>query len=205
MAPDRSSHRSPHPPSRRGRGFGITAEFTLLLALAAVPWIALAAPLFAPVVASDVDRAAAPTMQFAPCRGTNRAARRVTCIVDGDTLWIEGEKIRIADIDTPEVTRPACPREAALGRRATRRMMALANAGPFTVTHPDGGRDTDRYGRALRVLTRDGRKPGRGAGPRKPRREMGRPAHELVPRRLIYSRDGARPDRRIWHRITDTS
>jgi len=27
---------------------------------------------------------------------------RVTCVVDGDTFWFEGEKVRIADINTPE-------------------------------------------------------------------------------------------------------
>lgn len=27
---------------------------------------------------------------------------RHSCVVDGDTLWIEGEKIRLADIDAPE-------------------------------------------------------------------------------------------------------
>src|SRR3546814_7054959 len=31
---------------------------------------------------------------------------RRTCVVDGDTFWLEGEKIRIADIDTPEISEP---------------------------------------------------------------------------------------------------
>lgn len=29
---------------------------------------------------------------------------RVNCVVDGDTLWFRGDKIRIADIDAPEIT-----------------------------------------------------------------------------------------------------
>tara|TARA_R110002072_G_scaffold242564_5_gene401373 strand:- start:2361 stop:2921 length:561 start_codon:yes stop_codon:yes gene_type:complete len=80
--------------------------------------------------------------------------RRVTCVVDGDTIWYRGEKIRIADIDTPEVSRPDCPREAALGDKATLRLRALLNAGAFSLEPVD--RDRDRYGRLLRTATRDG-------------------------------------------------
>lgn len=83
---------------------------------------------------------------------------RVTCVVDGDTLWLDGAKVRLADINTPEVSRPACPREAALGAAATLRLVELLNAGPFTLAPwpGDRGRDRDRYGRLLRVATRDG-------------------------------------------------
>jgi endonuclease YncB( thermonuclease family) len=76
------------------------------------------------------------------------------CVVDGDTFWFEGRKIRIADIDTPETHQPQCAEEAARGEAATRRMHALLNAGPFSLASAD--RDTDRYGRALRVVTRGG-------------------------------------------------
>ena len=30
------------------------------------------------------------------------AAPRETCVVDGDTFWLNGEKVRIADINAPE-------------------------------------------------------------------------------------------------------
>ena len=79
----------------------------------------------------------------------------MTCVVDGDTIWYRGEKIRIADIDTPEVSRPECPREAELGAAATQRMLALLNEGAFSL-EPDGDRDRDHYGRLLRTVTRDG-------------------------------------------------
>lgn len=79
---------------------------------------------------------------------------RVTCVVDGDTFWLEGTKIRIADINTPETSQSGCAAEAELGARATRRLMQLLNAGPFTLEVQ--GRATDRYGRALRVVTRRG-------------------------------------------------
>jgi len=80
------------------------------------------------------------------------------CVVDGDTAWVGGEKIRIADIDAPETHPPRCDYEADLGRRATDRLAALMNAGPFDLKLID--RDVDRYGRKLRVLVRNGRSLG---------------------------------------------
>lgn len=84
---------------------------------------------------------------------------RQACVVDGDTIWLDGQKIRIADIDTPEVSEPRCSTELALGNRATGRMLELINEGPFELRGWPG-RDTDRYGRKLRVLVRDGRSLG---------------------------------------------
>lgn len=84
---------------------------------------------------------------------------RLSCIVDGDTLWSNGFKIRIADIDTPEVSEPLCAAEKALGDRATARLIELVNAGPFEMQVWQG-RDEDKYGRKLRVLVRDGRSLG---------------------------------------------
>jgi len=75
-------------------------------------------------------------------------------IVDGDTFHYRGEKIRIADIDTPEV-RGACAYETRLAARATARMEALLHQGPFELRRA-GARDEDRYGRKLRIVTRDG-------------------------------------------------
>ncbi len=77
-------------------------------------------------------------------------------MVDGDTFWYRGHKIRIADINTPEVSSPGCAREAALGAAATRRLIQLLNAGPFTVRVAYRDRTTDRYGRDLRVVSRNG-------------------------------------------------
>ena len=79
---------------------------------------------------------------------------RYTCVVDGDTLWLEGEKIRIADINTPEVGSPECAREAQLGAQATRRLIALLNEGGFSLEAIE--RDEDQYGRKLRIFTRGG-------------------------------------------------
>jgi micrococcal nuclease len=80
------------------------------------------------------------------------------CVVDGDTIYYRGQKIRIADIDTPETHPPRCARETELGEAATMRLQALLNAGPFSLRAID--RDTDAYGRKLRVVTRGGRSIG---------------------------------------------
>lgn len=84
---------------------------------------------------------------------------RRTCVVDGDTFWLDGEKIRIADIDTPEIGQPKCEAEYQLGMKATYRLIELLNLGPFEVRQI-GSRDTDQYGRKLRVVTRSGQSLG---------------------------------------------
>ena len=78
---------------------------------------------------------------------------RINCVVDGDTIWLAGQKIRIADIDTPEISRPKCREEYLRGMAATRRLIELLNQGAFTVTASEWG-DEDRFGRKLRLIVR---------------------------------------------------
>jgi len=92
--------------------------------------------------------------EFRLCAGQ----RQANCVIDGDTIRYGGVKIRLADIDTPEVFSPKCASEAALGERATERLLALLNAGPIELVPIE--RDTDRYGRKLRVIERHGRSLG---------------------------------------------
>lgn len=87
-------------------------------------------------------------VQFGLCHsggGTN-------CVVDGDTIWMDGVKIRIADIDAPETHPSRCAEEARLGDAATLRLQGLLNAGPVRLAAAD--RDEDSYGRKLRVVMR---------------------------------------------------
>lgn len=79
---------------------------------------------------------------------------RETCVVDGDTFWLAGQKVRLADINAPETHQAGCAAEQALGDRATRRLIALLNQGPFELNVE--GRPRDKYGRLLRVATRRG-------------------------------------------------
>lgn len=87
---------------------------------------------------------------------------RVTCVVDGDTFWLGGEKVRIADINAPETHGAQCAEEQARGDAATLRLLDLLNRGPFTLAPADRDRDRDRdkYGRLLRVVERHGRSVG---------------------------------------------
>lgn len=92
--------------------------------------------------------------QFSLCQG----AIRVTCVVDGDTFWLNGSKVRIADINTPEVSNPSCSAEARLGEEATQRLAELLNEAPFSLVSVE--RDRDIYGRTLRKVMREGRSLG---------------------------------------------
>jgi len=82
----------------------------------------------------------------------------VNCVVDGDTIWFRGEKIRILNIDAPETHRPKCPSERALGDRATDRLFQLINGKRITLVRD--GRDKDRNGRLLRRVEANGRDVG---------------------------------------------
>jgi len=125
---------------------------TLLIGGAALGgWLLAAAP---NGEGTPIGEEASGARNFALCHtggGTN-------CVVDGDTFWMDGAKIRVADIDAPETHPSRCPEEARLGRAATLRLQALLSAGPVTLEVPD--RATDRYGRALRIATRGGRSLG---------------------------------------------
>ena len=80
------------------------------------------------------------------------------CVVDGDTIRLGGEKIRVADIDAPETHDFRCAEERDLGTRAARRLQQLLNGGAVSLQAID--RDEDRYGRKLRVVLVDGRSVG---------------------------------------------
>jgi micrococcal nuclease len=129
---------------------GAAAVFVIVFAggMAATNWNTVATAA-APVLANATQP------RFSLCSGPVRR----TCVVDGDTFWLRGEKIRVADIDTPEVSEPKCPAEYEAGMRATYRLRDLLNAGPFEL-EPVGDRDRDKYGRLLRVVVRDGRSLG---------------------------------------------
>lgn len=81
------------------------------------------------------------------CSGGNRAARGVTCVVDGDTIWFRGEKIRIANIDAPEL-RGKCRAERRLARVARDRLRLILEN--FDIDIRRTGKD--RYGRTLATI-----------------------------------------------------
>jgi endonuclease YncB( thermonuclease family) len=77
------------------------------------------------------------------------------CVIDGDTIRYAGTKIRIEDIDTPEIHDYKCDSELDRGLRAKSRLLELINAGPFEIVY-SGGRDEDHCGRKLRRIVRNG-------------------------------------------------
>ncbi|ODT68424.1 MAG: hypothetical protein ABS75_20560 [Pelagibacterium sp. SCN 63-23] len=83
---------------------------------------------------------------------------RVTCVVDGDTIWLQGVNLRLESFDTPEPYNDICggQREVELAHRASARLLELLNSGPFTVE----AHDTDRYGRTLATIRIGGRDVG---------------------------------------------
>lgn len=88
--------------------------------------------------------------------GFNRGSRALYA-VDGDTVKLGTQSLRLLNIDAPEVSRPGCPEEAARGRAATDRLRALLAAGPVAIL-PNGR--LDRFGRPLVRVTAGGRDAG---------------------------------------------
>lgn len=75
---------------------------------------------------------------------------RSDCVVDGDTLWIGREKIRLVGIDAPE-SDASCDAERELAGRATIRLAELMS-GAVAVER----QGQDRYGRTLAVILTKG-------------------------------------------------
>lgn len=85
-------------------------------------------------------------------------SNRYTCIVDGDTIWLEGQNLRLESYDTPEPYNDICggQAEVALAHRASARLLELLNGNAFTVeTH-----GVDRYDRTLATIKIAGRDVG---------------------------------------------
>lgn len=154
----------------RARRPWVPAPLMLLVGVAAAFWIAAELQTGSgidilrqqpqTVVAPHTDRPYAERVlspRFGVCQGP--AASRYNCVIDGDTIYLRGERIRLSDIDAPELFSPQCARETELARRSTLRLTELINEGDFEVVRYDS-RDRDRYDRKLRVLERHGQSLG---------------------------------------------
>ncbi len=75
-------------------------------------------------------------------------------VVDGDTVMVAGDRVRLLDIDTPEIHSPSCKAELQLGFKAKTRLQTLVHsAHEIAVRYTD---QNDRYGRRLGSLYLDG-------------------------------------------------
>lgn len=102
-----------------------------------------------------VESPASSSSQAIPYFGFCHTGGGSNCVVDGDTFYLGGDKVRIAGIDAPDTHPPRCAREARLGDRATAMLHQLLNSGAVTMSHI--GRDRDTYGRLLRNVAVGGR------------------------------------------------
>jgi len=75
---------------------------------------------------------------------------RANCVVDGDTIWVDHEKIRLETIDAPEV-HGRCAYETDLAAKATRRLLALLSGQRMSIVR--SGHDI--YGRTLARVSTD--------------------------------------------------
>ena len=97
---------------------------------------------------------AAALIALCPAPGSSGGSRH-HCVVDGDTVWWNGEKIRIADIDAPEL-HGRCQAERARAGMARDRLLQLLAGRRVTITRTG----KDRFGRTLARLSVDGRSIG---------------------------------------------
>ncbi len=76
-------------------------------------------------------------------------------IIDGDTIKIGAEKIRLMGFDTPELD-AGCRREKRLALKAQERLRSLIDNGKLTIRR----HGEDRWGRTLAYVRTDGRDVG---------------------------------------------
>src|SRR5690606_32485822 len=92
--------------------------------------------------------------KFVP--GQARAADEY-CLVDGDTIWIAGEKLRMEGYDTPERQIHICGGEVAiaLAHRASYRVIELLNSSDWTVEYGESDNTGTRMLVTIRIGGRD--------------------------------------------------
>ncbi|HTN63992.1 MAG TPA: thermonuclease family protein [Devosia sp.] len=95
-------------------------------------------------------------VQLTMCGNRPNTATK-TCLIDGDTLWLHGENIRLKDFDTPEPQSQICggAAEVALAHRASARMLELLNGNDWTIER--FGTDNTRSKRRLATIRINGR------------------------------------------------
>ena len=108
------------------------------------------------IVAAALAALAVPTAAIADVTGAARASETATVVAsvyDGDTLTLrDGRRIRLIQIDTPELGGGEC-----YSRAARTALLNLTPVGSTVVLEADPTLDkVDRYGRLLRYVRRNG-------------------------------------------------
>lgn len=124
---------------------GVMAAASLLLGRLDAP--VFAEPWAPPAPAPDQAPSPPPVPHAQP------APAATVRVIDGDTLDLAGERVRLVNIDAPEMPpRSKCASEAEGALAATARLQALVEAGPVTLARTG----VDRYGRTLAHVYVDG-------------------------------------------------
>lgn len=92
--------------------------------------------------------------------GQERASDE-TCLVDGDTLWLNGVNIRLKDFDTPEPQSRICggQKERDLAHQASQRLLEILNTNDWDIQA--FGKENNGSGkRTLGTIFVDGRDVG---------------------------------------------
>ena len=76
------------------------------------------------------------------------------CVASGDSFYLGGKTIRIANIEAPQVYGAACPREGQLGGVAAKKLRSMLNSGEIRLSRV--GEDMERYGLLLRKVAVNG-------------------------------------------------
>ncbi len=73
--------------------------------------------------------------QLRMCLPGERNTPSKTCLVDGDTVWLNGVDYRLKDFDTPEPQTDICGgvAEVELAHKASQRMLQLLNSNAWTI------------------------------------------------------------------------
>lgn len=85
------------------------------------------------------------------------SGKRINCVVDGDTIWVRGEKIRLQGFNAPEMN-GSCDRERQMAVQARDELQRSLNGPAFTIER----NGMDRYGRTLATIRVGGRDVGAG-------------------------------------------
>ena len=80
------------------------------------------------------------------------ALPHLTCVWSGDSFYLRGKIVRLADAVAPERYTSACPKASQLSWRSALRLRDLLNAGTFEIEDADGTQSA--------VISRDGQSLG---------------------------------------------
>lgn len=97
----------------------------------------------------DDPDAAARAARFGQCYN----AEGPNCVLDGDTIYVGGQRVEIAGIEAPKILDARCDEEHDRGILAATQLAMLLNSGPVTIGAPF----SDQTGRVVRKVEVKGR------------------------------------------------